>query len=66
MNANTPLSRLVHLAYRLLKQESYYDKMDLFLHANITDYEESDAFRQRQDTLATIIDEHLRFRLAQH
>ena len=50
-------SQLVHTAYRLLKQDSYYDKMDLFLHANIAAYEAEDSFQELQDTLAAIIDD---------
>lgn len=33
MKASIFSSDLVHLAYRLLKQDTYYDKMDLFLKA---------------------------------
>lgn len=50
MNAGTYSSDLIHLAYRLLKQDTYYDKMDLFLCANVAAYEESATFQQRQDT----------------
>jgi hypothetical protein len=57
MNANTSSSELVHRAYRLLKQDTDYDKMDLFLRANVAVYEGSDSFRKRQDALATIVDE---------
>ncbi len=31
MNAGTCSSDLIHLAHRLLKQDTYYDKMELFL-----------------------------------
>ena len=57
MNAGTASSDLINLAYRLLKQDTYYDKMDLFLHANVAAYEASDSFQKRQDALATIVDE---------
>jgi hypothetical protein len=57
MNTNTPSSELVRTAYRLLKQDAYYDKMDMFLRANVAAYEAGDSFQQRQDTLATIVDE---------
>jgi hypothetical protein len=40
--------------------------MDLFLRANVAAYKESDLFQKRQDALATVVDEHLRFRLAWH
>lgn len=32
--SSMPSSELVQLAYRLLKQDTYYDKMDLFLRRN--------------------------------
>jgi len=35
MNASISLSDLVYLAYRLLKQNSCYNKMDLCLRANV-------------------------------
>jgi len=57
MNTNTPSSRLVHLAYRLLKRDTYYDKMDLFLRANVAAYEADNSFQKRQYTLAMIVDE---------
>ena len=57
MNAGTSSSDLIHLAYRLLKQDIYYDKMDMFQRANVAAYEASDSFQQRQDALAMIIDE---------
>ncbi len=57
MNADTSSSDFVRQAYRLLKQDSYYDKMDLFLRANVADCEASGLFQKRQDTLATIADE---------
>lgn len=57
MNANTSSSDLVHLEFSLLKQDTtYYDKMDLFLSANVAAYEASDPFQKRQDALATIVD----------
>lgn len=49
MNAGTSSSDLVHLAYRLLNQYPYYDKVDLSLHANVTAYEVGDSFQQRQE-----------------
>lgn len=66
MNANTPSSKLGRTVYRRLKQDTCHDKMDLFLRANIAAYEASDLFQKWQDTLATVVDEHLRFRLAWH
>ena len=57
MNASKTVSDLVRTAYRLLKQDTYYDKMDLFLLANVAAYEASNTFQQRQDALATIVDE---------
>ena len=57
MNASISSYGLVHLAYRFLKQDTYYDKMDLFLRANGAAYEASDPFQKRQDALATIVDE---------
>jgi hypothetical protein len=49
-------SDLVFQAFRLLKQDVYYDKMDLFLRANLADYEANN-FDERQRILADIIDE---------
>ena len=57
MNASISSSDLVHQAYSLLKQDTYYDKMDLFLRAVAAVYEASDPFQKRQDALATIVDE---------
>jgi len=57
MNASTSSYDLVHRVYRLLKQDTYYDKMDLFLRANVAAYEASDPFQKRQEALATIVDE---------
>ncbi|MCG7853742.1 MAG: hypothetical protein MIO92_14580 [Methanosarcinaceae archaeon] len=57
MNANTPSSELVRTAYRLLKQDTCCDKMDLFQRANVAAYEASDSFQKRQDALSTIVDE---------
>jgi hypothetical protein len=57
MNADTFSSDLVHLAYHLLKPNAYYDKMDLFLRANVTAYEVGDLFRERQAMLTTIVGE---------
>jgi len=56
MNASISSSDLIHLACRLLKQDTYYDKMNLFLSANVAAYEASDPFQKRQDALATIVD----------
>ena len=56
-DSSMPSSDLVQLTYRLLNQDTYYDKMDLFLRANVAAYEASDSFQKRQDTLATIVDE---------
>lgn len=66
MNANTSSSKLDRTVYRRLKHDTCYDKMDLFVRANIAAYEASDLFQKRQDTLATVVNEHLRFRLAWH
>lgn len=44
---NTSSYDLVRKAYRLLKQDAYYDNMDLLLRANAAAYEASDLF-QRQ------------------
>jgi hypothetical protein len=57
MNASISSYELVHLAYRLLKQDAYYDKMDLFLRANVVAFETNASFQERQDALATIVDE---------
>lgn len=56
MNAGVPSFGWVHMAYSLLKQNAYYDKMDLFLRANVTAYEAIDLFQQWQDILSAIID----------
>ncbi len=56
MKAGIPSSDLVHLACSLLKQDTYYDKMDLFLRVNAAAYKASDPFQKRQDALATIVD----------
>lgn len=56
-DSSIPSSDLVQLAYRPLKQDTDYDKMDLFLRANVAAYEPSGSFQERQDTLATIVDE---------
>jgi len=56
-NSSRSSSDLVHHAYRLLKQDTYYDKRDLFLRANVGGYEASDLFHKRQDALATIVDD---------
>lgn len=55
MNSRTPSSDLVQHAYRLLKQDSYYDKMDLFLRANFAAYETDETFDQRQKNLASVV-----------
>jgi len=34
-DSSIPSSDLVQLAYRLPKQDTYYDKMDMFLRANV-------------------------------
>ena len=57
MNANISSPALVHLAYHLLKQDTNYDQMDLFLGVNIVAYEASNSFQKRQDALAAIVDE---------
>ena len=48
MNASRTSSDLVHLPYRLLKHDFYYDKMYLFLRANVAAYEASGSFHKRQ------------------
>ena len=53
-----PSSDLVQLAYRLLNQDTYYDKLDLFLRANVAAYEASDTFQKRQDALAMILEQN--------
>ena len=57
MNAGISSSDLVHLANRFRKQDTYYDKMGLFLRANVAAYEASCSFEQLQDaqTMITII-----------
>jgi len=57
MNASISSSDLIYLAFRLLKQDIYYDKRDLFLSVNVAAYEANDPFQKRQDALATIVDE---------
>ncbi len=57
IGSHTASSEMVEHAYRLLKQDVYYDKMDLFLRANIAEYEASGKFTQRQDALAGVVDE---------
>lgn len=61
MNANIFSHDLVYQAYRLLKQDAYYDKMDTFLRANVAAYEAGDSFQQRQDwprSLTNCVREH--------
>ena len=60
MNAQTSSSELVRRAYCLLKQDTYYDKMDLFLRANLAAYEANEAFEQRQSRLASVVDDFRR------
>ena len=56
MNVDTCSADLGHLAYRLLKHDIYYHKMDLFLRADIAAYEAGDSLQQRQERdYATII-----------
>jgi len=57
MNASTSSSDFVCQASRLLKQDYYYDKRDLFLRANLADYETEDERYKRQGVLATIVNE---------
>lgn len=59
MNADSSSRELVEYSYRLLKQYTYYDKVDMFLRANIATYETSENFSIRQDTLIELVD-HLR------
>ena len=49
MNACVSSSDFVFQAYRLLKQDTYYAKMDLFLRADVAAYEASDSFQQWQE-----------------
>lgn len=56
MNADTSSSELVLLVYHLLKKYFYYDKMDLFLRANVAAYKAPDAFQKQQDNLMVIVD----------
>jgi len=58
MNASIYSYGLVHQAHRLLKQDTYYDRMDLFLSANVTAYKASDSFQKRQAMLATILEQN--------
>ncbi len=39
MKTGISSSDLVHMAYRLLKEDTYYDKKDLFLRVNVAAYE---------------------------
>ena len=60
MNAQTSSHELVRRAYRLLKQDTYYDKMDLFRRANLAAYETdetNETFEQRQSRLASVVDD---------
>lgn len=57
IDSSTTSSEMVRHAFRLLKQDAYYDKMDLFLRANIAEYEAGGAFVSRLDTLALVLDE---------
>ncbi len=57
MKASVSSSDFVHLAYRLLEQDMCYDKVDLFLRANVAAYEASDLFQKMQDVSAMIVDE---------
>ena len=56
MNAVTASSDLVHLAYHLIRRDSCYDKIDLFVCANVAVHEANGSFQKRQDTLVAIID----------
>ena len=47
MNAATSSADLISMAYGLLKKDSYYDKMDLFLRANVVAYEANDLCQKR-------------------
>jgi len=56
MNVDTCSTDLVYLAYRLLKHDIYYHKMDLFLRSDVAAYEAGDSLQQRQERdYATII-----------
>ena len=57
MKAGMSSSDSVDLVYRLLKQDTDYDKLDLFLRANVAAYETNASFKKRQTTLATIVGE---------
>jgi hypothetical protein len=57
MNNRISSRDMVKNAYRLLKQDAYYDKMDLFLRANISEYEANkNQFEKRQAALADVVD----------
>lgn len=58
MNAGISSYDLVPQVYHLLKQDTYYDKKDLFLRANVAAYEASDTFQKRQDALAMILEQN--------
>lgn len=57
INGCTTSSVMVHRAYLHLKQDIYYDKMDLFLRANIAEYEGGGKFSQRQKALTVVVNE---------
>ncbi len=57
MKIRTSASALVHHAYRLLKQDTYYDKMNLFRRARIADYEAGGRFNDRQILLSELVDD---------
>ncbi len=48
--------KLVDLAYRKLKQESYYDTVDLFLRQRVAEFEDSPQFNERLDALSRVVE----------
>lgn len=54
LEMSTP--ELVQRAYLLLKQDSYFDKMDLFLRSRIAAYETEERFPLRQNQVARVVD----------
>ena len=57
MNSQTSSPELVRRAYCLLKQDTYYNNMDLFLREKLAAYETDEAFEERQRQLAAVIDD---------
>lgn len=58
INSTAASKDLVDCAYRLLKQDAYYDKMDLFLRAVLAEFEsDHEGFHKALATLAEIVDD---------